>query len=79
MLKKHQVRILRLSVSSNTTVEEKPSKLEVFTEQIIDSAIVGGISGISSLIAAGADASLKVALLAFMLTFLYKLKEYRKL
>lgn len=79
MLKKHQVRFLRLSASSNTAIEEKPSKLEIFTEQVIDSAIVGGIAGISTYVASGSNATLKVALIAFGLTMLYKLKEYRKL
>jgi hypothetical protein len=79
MLKKHKLRILKFSTSNNASVTEKPSKIDVFIEQLIDSGIVGGIAGISSYVAGGADATLKIALLAFGLTFLYKLKEYRKL
>lgn len=58
---------------------KKSSKLGVLCDQIIDSLIVGGIAGISAYIAAGQDASIKSAVLAFILTFLIKMKEYRKI
>jgi hypothetical protein len=56
----------------------KSSKMEILCDQIIDSVIVGGITGISAYFAAGESASLKSAVLAFLLTFLIKMKEYRK-
>jgi hypothetical protein len=40
---------------------------------------VSGITGISTYISAGEGASLKSAALAFLLTFLIKMKEYRKI
>lgn len=53
------------------------SKVEVLCNQLLDSAIVGGIAGFSAYVAAGGDATLKVFALAFGLTFLVKLKDYR--
>ena len=58
---------------------EKPTKTSIFVEQIIDSAIVGGISAISAYVAAGIEASFKGAVIGFLLAFLIKLKEYRNL
>jgi hypothetical protein len=57
----------------------KSSKLAIFCDQIIDSTIVGGITGISTYIAAGEKASITSALLAFLLTLLIKMKEYRNI
>jgi len=57
----------------------KSSRMEILCDQIIDSIIVGGITGISAYIAAGENASFKSAILAFLLTFLIKMKEYRKM
>jgi hypothetical protein len=57
----------------------KSSKIDVLCNQIFDSAIVGGITGVSAYVAAGEKASITSALLAFTLTFLIKLKEYRKI
>lgn len=54
-------------------------KYEVLCDQLLDSLIVGGITGVSAYIYAGQDASLKAAALSFLLTFLIKLKEYRKI
>lgn len=47
-------------------------------DQVLDSLIVGGITGISAYIYAGQEVSLKAAILSFLLTFLIKMKEYRK-
>ncbi len=55
------------------------SKIDVFIEQLTDSLIVGGISGISAYLAAGENTGLNVLEIAFGLTFLLKMKEYRKI
>ena len=55
------------------------SKLSILCDQIVDSLVVGGIAGFSAYIASGIDATSKVFGLAFGLTFLLKLKEYRKI
>lgn len=73
---KNRLNIIR---SCNTTENGKTSRLSILCDQIIDALIVGGITGLSAYIAAGEDASLKSASLAFLLTFLIKMKEYRKL
>jgi len=70
---------LHIISSCRSADKAKPSRLSVLCDQIIDSVIVGGITGLSAYIAAGQDASLKSALLAFLLTFLIKMKEYRKI
>jgi hypothetical protein len=57
----------------------KSRKIDILCNQILDSAIVGGITGISAYVAAGENASITSGLLAFTLTFLIKLKEYRKI
>jgi hypothetical protein len=62
---------------STKACDKKPSKLEILCDQLIDSLTVGGIAGFSAYIAAGNDATLKVFGIAFGLTFLVKLKEYR--
>jgi len=48
------------------------------TEQLINSAIVGGIAGISAL-AASPEASFKVGLIAFGITALTEIRKYRKI
>lgn len=70
---------LRIISTCSSSENAKPSRLGVLCDQIIDSIIVGGITGISAFIAAGEDASFKSAALAFLLTFLIKMKEYRKI
>ncbi len=62
---------------SKATASE--SKLSILCDQIVDSLVVGGIAGFSAYIASGVDATSKVFGLAFGLTFLIKLKEYRKI
>lgn len=74
----HKPRLLRLSGTGSPACE-KLSKLEILCDQLVDSLIVGGISGISAYVAAGDSAVLKVFLVAFGLTFLVKMKEYRKI
>jgi hypothetical protein len=58
---------------------ESNSRINVVCDQILDSAIVGGITGISAYVYGGEDISLKAAVLSFLLTFLIKMKEYRKI
>jgi hypothetical protein len=55
------------------------SKTAVLCDQIIDSIIVGGITGVSTYVAAGEATSINSAIFAFSLTFLIKMKEYRKI
>ena len=50
---------------------------DVLLEQLLNSAIVGGIAGLSTL--ASGEASWKVALIAFGLTALIELRKYREL
>lgn len=59
--------------------EDSHTKWGVLVDQIIDSLIVGAIAGISTYVAAGAAASVKSAVLAGIMTFLIKLKDYRKI
>lgn len=68
---------LRLSGFCKRGNSPKRTKLDVLCEQILDSAIIGGISGISAYVSAGTDASFKSFFIAFALAFLVKLKEYR--
>lgn len=70
---------LHIISACSSSDDAKSSRLSVLCDQIIDSTIVGGITGISAYIAAGQDASFKSAVLAFLLTFLIKMKEYRKI
>lgn len=70
---------LHIINTCNYSDNAKSSRRSILCDQIIDSAIVGGITGLSAYIAAGEDASLKSAALAFLLTFLIKMKEYRKI
>jgi hypothetical protein len=64
-------------------------KCALFLNQLLDSAIVGGISGISTLLTGSllldginlmvAKGSLAAAGVSFALAFLIKLKEYRRI
>lgn len=74
--------ILRLSQSDTTQAAGQPKSTAqgVFVEQLVDSAIVAGIAGISVLaISPDQTLPIKAALISFTLTFLLKLKEYRHL
>jgi hypothetical protein len=62
-----------------TTDDSSASKTAILFNQIIDSIIVGGITGVSTYVAAGEATSINSAVLAFLLTFLIKIKEYRKI
>jgi hypothetical protein len=75
-MSKTTLKILRI-INIKPSCKGKPSKLEIFCDQLLDSGIVGGIAGFSAYIAGGPDATLKVFAIAFGLTFLVKLKEYR--
>jgi hypothetical protein len=70
---------LHIISSCNSSNHAKTSKLSILCDQIIDATIVGGITGLSAYVATGEEASLKSAALAFLLTFLIKMKEYRKI
>jgi hypothetical protein len=67
------MRVCNLADSTGT------SKTGILVDQILDSSIVAGITGVSAYIYAGQDASWKAAALSFLLTFLIKMKEYRKI
>jgi hypothetical protein len=54
-------------------------KVNILCDQVLDSVIVAGITGVSAYVYAGQDASVKAAVLSFVLTFLIKMKEYRKI
>ena len=58
---------------------EQHTKLDVLCDQLIDSAIVGGISALSAYLAGGEGATVKGAVIGFTLTFLIKMKEYRNI
>ena len=51
---------------------------DILIEQVINSAIVGGIAGLSAL-SASPEAGWKTATIAFGLTFLIELRKWRKL
>jgi hypothetical protein len=54
-------------------------KVNILCDQVLDSVIVAGITGVSAYVYAGQDAYFKAAVLSFVLTFLIKMKEYRKI
>ena len=58
--------------------KDRRSRWDTLIEQILNSAIVGGISLFSSL-AADQSIGLRAGGIAFGLTFLFELRKYRKL
>lgn len=68
--------IIRACIVSH---DSTTSKLDILINQVFDSTIVGGITGISAYISGGEHVSVASALLGFLLTFLIKMKEYRKI
>jgi hypothetical protein len=72
----NRLKIMRVC---NSTDSAERSKTGILCDQILDSAIVAGITGISAYVYAGQAASWKAAALSFLLTFLIKMKEYRKI
>ena len=70
---------LHIISACKSSAKAKSSRISILCDQIIDSLIVGGIAGVSAYVSAGAEVSLKSAALAFLLTFLIKMKEYRKI
>ena len=76
MLLNDRLKIMRVCNSANSSATRKTS---ILCDQILDSAIVAGITGISAYLYAGQDASFKAAGLSFLLMFLIKMKEYRKI
>jgi len=75
---KYKIKLL-FARATETETEVKPSKAAIFCEQLINSLIVAGISGISAYIAAGENAVAKIFAVAFGLTFLTELRKYRKI
>lgn len=69
------IRALHLGLSAN----EKTSKLEVLTDQLIDSLIVGGIAFFSTLIVNNGIPNYGASAIAFGIAFLIKMKEYRNI
>jgi hypothetical protein len=69
------LKIVRVCNSASSFV----TKFGILCDQILDSAIVAGITGVSAYIYAGQDAGFRAAGLSFLLTFLIKMKEYRKI
>jgi hypothetical protein len=63
----------------NSACSSGTGKVIVLCDQVLDSFIVAGITGVSAYIYTGQDASLKAAILSFLLMFLIKMKEYRKI
>jgi hypothetical protein len=68
--------LIRAKISKKSC-DTQQTKTEVLCNQILDSLIVGGIAGFSAFIAAGTVATMQVFFIAFGLTFLLKLKDYR--
>jgi hypothetical protein len=77
--KQWQLSLLKLSGNAKTSCESQPTNWQLLATQLLDSVIVGAIAGLSAYIAAGDDATLKAFGLAFGITFLLKLKDYRKI
>ena len=67
---------VKMANSNSNGSSEKPSKLEILLEQVLDSAIVAGIVFAVSM---SSDVTIKAALLTFAIKFLSKLKELRKI
>jgi hypothetical protein len=63
----------------NSADSSAASKSVILFEQILDSSIVAGITGICVYVYAGQDASWKAAALSFLLRFIMKMKKYRKI
>lgn len=57
----------------------KRTRTDVFVEQVTDSGIVAGIAGLSTYVASDPMTATHAGVIAFGLTFLVKLKEYRGL
>jgi hypothetical protein len=70
---------LKIMRSCNSASSSGTNRVNIVCDQILDSVIVAGITGISAYIYAGQAASLKAAVLSFLLMFLIKMKEYRKI
>ena len=58
--------------------KDKRPRLDIPAEQVINSAIVGGISLLSAM-SADVDIGLRAGGIAFGMTFLFELRKYRKL
>lgn len=78
MWTRKNIKLLRLS-GNIQAVSKKRKRIDVFIEQVTDSFVVGAIAGLSAYVAAGESATLKIFGIAFGLTFLFKLKEYRNI
>jgi hypothetical protein len=70
---------LNIIRACSSRINSTPDRINVLCDQFLDSIIVGSITGVSAYIYGGGDVSLKAAGLSFLLTFLIKMKEYRKI
>ena len=70
---------LNIIRACKSIIKTESSRINVLCDQLLDRIIVGGIAGISAYIYGGGDVSLKTGVLSFLLTFLIKMKEYRKI
>jgi hypothetical protein len=70
---------LNIIRACRSAVHLKSGRFNILCDQVLDSVIVAGITAVSAYIYAGEDVSLKAAALSFLLTFLIKMKEYRKI
>jgi hypothetical protein len=78
-LEKYKIKLLRMTTSNTDKCDTAPTRTEIFINQLLDSSVVGGIAGVSAFTAAGDAAGFKVFGIAFLITFLIKIKEYRKI
>ncbi len=72
------LKISKLTLNCGNTVSaDAVSKLSTFCEQVIDSAIVGCVTYLSTLAVTNNPLEWRGFLVGFGLTFVIKLKEYR--
>jgi hypothetical protein len=70
---------LNLGYAFISSGKAKTSKFDILCNQLVDSLIVGAITGVSTYISGGEHASMASAFLGFALTFLIKMKQYRRI
>ena len=72
-----RVKIPTISGGANPSPKPKRPWYDILIEQLANSAIVGGIAGLSSLVSG--EVSWRVAAIAFGMTTLIELRKYRGL
>lgn len=70
---------LNIIRACKSVANSKSNRINVLCDQVLDSIIVAGITGVSAYLYAGENVSFKAAIVSFLLTFLIKMKEYRKI